>query len=58
VAAFGCTAALGLLAFAGPAYMLMVYDRVLPARDAAELLRLTVAMVLLYGLGAGADIAR
>jgi len=58
VAAFGCTAALGLLAFAGPAYMLLVYDRVLPARDTAELLRLTVAMVLLYGLGAGADIAR
>lgn len=53
-----CTACLGLLAFAGPVYMLLVYERALPARDTGELLRLTVAMGLLYGLGAVAEIAR
>lgn len=57
-AALGCTACLGLLAFAGPVYMLLVYERALPQRDTGELLRLTVAMGLLYGLGAMADIAR
>jgi len=57
-AVLGCTAFLSLLAFAGPVYMLLVYDRALPLRDTGELFRLTVAMGLLYGLGALADIAR
>lgn len=57
-AAFACTALLSLLAFAGPVYMLLVYARALPQRDPGELLRLTAAMGLLYGLAAVADIAR
>ncbi|HET6322597.1 MAG TPA: hypothetical protein VFF87_11140 [Hyphomicrobium sp.] len=57
-AAFACTGLLSLLAFAGPVYMLLVYARALPQRDPGELLRLTAAMGLLYGLAAVADIAR
>ena len=58
LAAAICTAGVNVLALTGPAYMLLLYDRVLPAHAGAQLLRLTLGMLLLYGLGARVDLAR
>ena len=58
LAAAICTAGVNVLALTGPAYMLLLYDRVLPAHAGAQLLTLTLGMLLLYGLGARVDLAR
>ncbi len=58
LAAALCTAGVNVLALTGPAYMLLLYDRVLPAHAGRQLLVLTLLMLLLYGLGARLDLAR
>ena len=57
-AVFGCTAAINLMALTGPAYMAVLYDRVLNARDAQYLFGLTALMLVLYALSACLDIVR
>lgn len=52
------TAAINCLALTGPAYMLLLYDRVLPSGGRAELLAATGIMLVLYALSACVDIAR
>src|SRR6185503_3261733 len=52
------TAGVNVLALTGPAYMLLLYDRVLPAHAGAQLFTLTLGMLLFYGLGARVDLAR
>ncbi len=46
------SAGVNVLALTGPAYMLLVYDSVLPSHAGAHLLWLTLLMLLLYGLSA------
>jgi ATP-binding cassette, subfamily C, bacterial PrsD len=58
LAAAICTAGVNVLALTGPAYMLLLYDRVLPAHAGAQLFTLTLGMLLFYGLGARVDLAR
>jgi ATP-binding cassette subfamily C protein len=58
LAAALCTAGVNVLALTGPAYMLLLYDRVLPAHAGGQLLALTLLMLLLYGLTARLDLAR
>jgi ABC-type protease/lipase transport system fused ATPase/permease subunit len=58
LAAALCTAGVNVLALTGPAYMLLLYDRVLPAQAGRQLLVLTLLMLLLYGLSARLDLAR
>jgi ATP-binding cassette subfamily C protein len=58
LAAAICTAGVNVLALTGPAYMLLLHDRVLPAHAGAQLLTLTLGMLLFYGLGARVDLAR
>jgi len=41
-----CTAGVNVLALTGPAYMLLLYDRVLPAHAGAQLFALTLGMLL------------
>jgi ATP-binding cassette subfamily C protein len=53
-----CTVGINVLALTGPAYMLLLYDRVLPSQDFGELLALTLVMSLLYAVSAGLDLAR
>ena len=57
-ALFACTAGINLMALTGPAYMVVLYDRVLNARDAQHLAGMTALMLVLYALGAGLDIVR
>jgi len=52
------TTAINALALTGPAYMLVLFDRVLPARSGAELLAASLLMLVLYALGARVDLAR
>ena len=57
-ALFACTAGINLMALTGPAYMVVLYDRVLNTRDAQYLVGMTALMLVLYALGAGLDIVR
>ena len=57
-AVFGCTAGINLMALTGPAYMAVLYDRVLNVRDVQYLAVLTALMLVLYALSAGLDIVR
>src|SRR5688572_8278254 len=57
-AVFGCTAGINLMALTGPAYMAVLYDRVLNARDVQYLAGLTALMLVMYALSAGLDIVR
>ncbi len=57
-ALFACTAGINLMALTGPAYMVVLYDRVLNTRDAQYLAGMTALMLVLYALGAGLDIVR
>jgi ABC-type protease/lipase transport system fused ATPase/permease subunit len=52
LAAVFYSAGVNVLALTGPAYMLLVYDSVLPSHAGAHLLWLTLLMLLLYGLSA------
>ncbi len=52
------TAAINCLALTGPAYMLVLYDGVLPSGGRVELLAATGIMLMLYALSATIDIAR
>lgn len=52
------TAAINCLALTGPLYMLVLFDRVLPSGRHEQLVAATAAMLVLYGLGAGFDVAR
>jgi ATP-binding cassette, subfamily C, type I secretion system permease/ATPase len=58
LAAAVCTAGINILALTGPAYMLLLYDRVLPTHAGGQLLTLSLLMLLLYGLSARLDLAR
>jgi ATP-binding cassette subfamily C protein len=57
-ALFACTAGINLMALTGPAYMAVLYDRVLKAGDTQYLVGLTALMLVLYALSAGLDIVR
>ena len=52
------TIGINVLALTGPAYMLLLYDRVLPLHDDRKLAALTALMLVLYALGAVLDLAR
>jgi ABC-type protease/lipase transport system fused ATPase/permease subunit len=52
------TLAINALALTGPAYLILLYNHVLPAGAVGELFAATAAMLGLYALGAGCDIAR
>ena len=56
--AFLLTIGINVLALTGPAYMLLLYDRVLPLHDGGKLAALTALMLVLYALGAVLDLAR
>jgi ATP-binding cassette subfamily C protein PrsD len=56
--AFLYTVGINVLALTGPAYMLLLYDRVLPLHDGRQLAGLTALMLVLYALGAVLDLAR
>jgi ATP-binding cassette subfamily C protein PrsD len=56
--AFLCTVGINVLALTGPAYMLLLYDRVLPAHDGRQLAGFTALMLVLYALGAVLDLTR
>jgi ATP-binding cassette subfamily C protein len=53
-----CTIGINALSLAGPLYMLLLHERVLPARDLNALLALTAIMLMLYACGAAFDLAR
>jgi ABC-type protease/lipase transport system fused ATPase/permease subunit len=53
-----CTAGINLMALTGPAYMVVLYDRVLNTGDAQYLAGMTALMLVLYALGAVLDIVR
>jgi ABC-type protease/lipase transport system fused ATPase/permease subunit len=57
-AVFVCTAGINLMALTGPAYMAVLYDRVLIARDAQYLVGLTALMLVLYALSGCLEIVR
>jgi ABC-type protease/lipase transport system fused ATPase/permease subunit len=52
------TIGINVLALTGPAYMLLLYDSVLPLHDGRQLAALTALMLVLYALGAVLDLAR
>jgi ATP-binding cassette subfamily C protein PrsD len=52
------TLAINGLALAGPVYMLVIYERLLPARDVGVLVLITLLMLLLYALSAWLDVLR
>jgi ABC-type protease/lipase transport system fused ATPase/permease subunit len=56
--AFLLTLGINVLALTGPAYMLLLYDRVLPLHDGRQLAALTALMLVLYALGGILDLAR
>lgn len=59
IAAIGAyTTCINLLALTGPAYMLVLYGRVVPTGSSEELATATAVMVALYLAGAAAEIAR
>ncbi len=58
LAAFGFGAAGNLLLFAGPLYMLQVYDRVLPARSPETLVALSGLVAVLFAAMVGFDLLR
>jgi ABC-type protease/lipase transport system fused ATPase/permease subunit len=53
-----CTVAINALSLAGPLYMLLLHERILPARDLNALLALTAIMLVLYACGAAFDLGR
>jgi ATP-binding cassette subfamily C protein len=58
MAVAACTVGINALSLAGPLYMLLLYERVLPAHDLGALLVLTAIMLMLYAGGAAFDLAR
>jgi ATP-binding cassette subfamily C protein len=58
IAVAACTVGINALSLAGPLYMLLLYDRVLPTRDLGALLVLTSIMLMFYAGGAAFDLAR
>ena len=57
-AAFAFGVAGNVLLFAGPLYMLQVYDRVLPARSVETLVALSVLVALMFAAMTGFDLLR
>ncbi len=53
-----CTLAINALSLTGPAYMLVLFDRLQPSSGHGGLIVATVAMLALYALACGADLAR
>jgi ABC-type protease/lipase transport system fused ATPase/permease subunit len=58
LAVTACTIGINALSLAGPLYMLLLHERVLPAHDFSALLALTAIMLMLYACGAAFDLAR
>lgn len=52
------TLAINALALTGPGYLLLLYNRILPAGSVGELLAATGGMLALYALGTACDISR
>jgi ABC-type protease/lipase transport system fused ATPase/permease subunit len=52
------TLVINALALTGPAYLLLLYDRILPAGSVGELLAATGGMLASYALGTACDISR
>ena len=53
-----CTLAINALALTGPAYMLVLFDHMQPSAEHWDLALATAAMLALYALACGADLAR
>jgi ATP-binding cassette subfamily C protein len=58
LAVAACTVGINMLSLAGPLYMLLLHERVLPAHDLNALLVLTAVMLTLYACGAAFDLGR